>query len=67
MAPESLLPGASVEANQARAKTVTGYGSSGMMQLQYRELDNLETSFSRYVASFSCIQNAPEGELTRTR
>lgn len=62
MAPESLLPGAFVEANQARAKTVTGYGSSGMMQLQYRELDNLETSFSRYVASFSCIQNAPEGE-----
>ncbi|EFO64176.1 Hypothetical protein GLP15_2052 [Giardia lamblia P15] len=63
MAPESLLPGASIRPNQLRAKTAARPTSLEMMQLQYRELDNLEASFSRYAASFSCIQNTPEGEL----
>lgn len=62
MAPESLLPGAPIETGQTRAKTAAGYISSGVMQLQYRELDNLEASFSKNIASFSCIQNTPECE-----
>ncbi|KAE8303022.1 hypothetical protein GL50803_0024985 [Giardia duodenalis] len=63
IAPESLLPGASIRPNQLRARTAAGPASLEVMQLQYRELDNLEASFSRYAASFSCIQNTPEGEL----
>lgn len=62
MAPESLLPGAPVDISNIRAKTAVEHTSSGVFQLQYRELDNLEASFNKNINSFSCIQNTPECE-----